>query len=169
MISRTKTTPDGRHTGEISAIAAAAVLRITPQSLSKWTARPDAPVRVQGTRVWVRDPDFFRWREGELIRQAKAESTPVTLDDARARKANAEAELAELDVAKARGEFVAVADYETALGRVLDREMARSRSLAVRLSRFGPDVEAACESEIERMIGEMAAFDDDVIDETIPS
>lgn len=155
-----------RETGWITSAEAARALRMTPQSLSAWTKRPDAPVRVDGTRVWVRDPDFFRWRDEELKRAAKAELAPtVSLDEARTRKALAEAELAELDVAKARGEWVSVADYETALARILDREMARLRALPVRLAHFGPEVEAAAEEEIERMVNEMAGMDDDVIDE----
>jgi hypothetical protein len=115
-----------RETNWISSADAAKALRMTPQSLSAWTKRPDAPVRVDGTRVWVRDPDFFRWRDEELKRAAKAEVAPtVSLDEARTRKALAEAELAEMELAVRRGDFVAVSDYEAALARVLDRSSCR--------------------------------------------
>lgn len=167
MAAKSKTaTVSARETGWITSADAARALRMTPQSLSAWTKRPDAPVRVDGTRVWVRDPDFFRWRDEELKRAAKAEMAPtISLEEARTRKALAEAELAELEVGKARGEWVAVADYGTALARVLDREMARLRALPIRLGHLGPEVEAAVEAEIERMVKEMATMDDDVIDE----
>jgi len=155
-----------RETGWISSADAAKALRMTPQSLSAWTKRPDAPVRVDGTRVWVRDPDFFRWRDEELKRAAKAEVAPtVSLDEARTRKALAEAELAEMDLAVRRGDFVAVSDYESAMARVLDRLMARLRAMPVRLSHLGDECESAVESEVEAVVVELSQMDEDVIDE----
>jgi phage terminase Nu1 subunit (DNA packaging protein) len=130
-----------------------------------WTNRVGAPVRKEGNRVWVRWPDFMRWREQELVRVAVQEANPGDLDTARTRKANAEAELAEIEVAKARGEVVSVADYEGALGRVLDRLTARLRAMPVRLAHLGPEAEAAAEAEAERIVVELAAFDEDVVDE----
>ena len=158
-----------RETGWITSAEAARSLRMTPQSLSAWTKRPEAPVRVDGTRVWVRDPDLFRWRDETLKRPARAALAPtLSLAEARTRKALAEAELAELEVAKSRGEFVAVADYEKALARILDQEMARLRALSVRLAHLGPEAEAAVETEVERMVNEMAEYDSDVVDEPEP-
>lgn len=105
----------------------------------------------------------LRKREAD---KARRESAPtVSLDEARTRKALAEAELAELEVAKARGEFVSVSDYEAALARVLDRLMARLRALPLRLSHLGIESETAAEAEVERMIKELNAFDEDVMDE----
>ena len=125
--------------------------------------------RQRGKVLEYRQPDCaiaLRRREAE---KALREQAPVaTLDEARTRKALAEAELAELEVAKARGDFVAVADYDTALSRVIDRLTARLRSIPVRLARFGDEVEAAAEKETERVIVELNAWDEDVIDETEP-
>ena len=152
--------------GTISAAEAASRLGITAQSVGQWASRPSAPVIKQGTRVYVQWPGFARWREQELVRQAKAEVSPtVSLDEARTRKALAEAELAEMDLAKQRGEFVGVAAYEAALARVLDRLTARLRAMPVRLSHLGPDTEAAAEDEVEAVIVELSQFDEDVIDE----
>lgn len=101
-----------------------------------------------------------------MIRQAVKEVTPTaTLDEARTRKAIAEAELAEMEVGKARGELVSIEDYEKALGRVLDRLMARLRSLPVRLAHLGDTAEVAIEVEVERVVKELHNFDDDVLDE----
>ena len=155
----------GGRAGELSAVEAAAVLRITPQSLSAWTNRADAPCRKMGTRVWVRDPEFFRWREGELKRDAKESASPGDFDTAKTRKMAAEAELAEIEVAKARADVVLVADYESALARVLDRLAARLRSLPIRLSHLGAAVEEATEAECERIVIELNAWDEDVLDE----
>jgi len=155
--------------GEIPSAEAAKRLCVTQQALGMWTNRPGAPVRRDGTRVWVRWPEFMRWREQELVRVAVADANPGDLDTARTRKANAEAELAEIDVAKARGEVVSVADYEAALARVLDRLTARLRAMPVRLAHLGTEAELAAETEAERIVVELSTFDEDVIDEPEPA
>ncbi len=57
------------------ASAAAERLGLTAQAIGQWTIKPGAPVRREGSRVWVRFPDFARWREQELARQAAEEAT----------------------------------------------------------------------------------------------
>lgn len=139
---------------------------MTANAVGMWASRPGAPVRKAGNRVWVQWPAFARWREQELVKQAKAEVAPtVSLDEARTRKALAEAELAEMELAVRRGDFVAVSDYEAALARVLDRLMARLRAMPVRLSHLGDECEAAVESEVEAVVVELSQMDEDVIDE----
>lgn len=153
-------------TGTISAAEAADRLGMTAQAVGQWASRPTAPAVRQGTRVYVQWPGFARWREQELVRQAKAEVAPtVILDEARTRKALAEASLAEMDLAVRRGDFVAVSDYESAMARVLDRLMARLRAMPVRLSHLGDECEAAVESEVEAVVVELSQMDEDVIDE----
>ena len=151
----------------ITATEAGKRLGMTSNAIGQWAGRPTAPAKREGTRTLVQWPAFARWRESELVRVAKADAAPASLDEARARKANAEAELAEIEVAKARGEVVLVADYERALGRVLDRLTARLRAVPVRLSHLGSDVEAAAEKEAERIVVELNAFDEDVMDEPV--
>jgi phage terminase Nu1 subunit (DNA packaging protein) len=154
------------QTDEIRAAEAAARLGLTAQAIGQWAAKSGAPVRKDGTALWLKWPAFARWREEQQVKNALAELAPtVSLDEARTRKALAEAELAELDVAKARGEFVSVADFEAALARVLDRLMARLRAMPLRLSHLGVDAETAAEAEIERVITELHGFDEDVLDE----
>ena len=154
---------------EVLASEAAKRLHMSAQGLGLWTTRPGAPIRKEGSRVWVQWPAFMRWREQELVRVAVQEATPGDLETARTRVANAQAELAELEVAKARGEVVSIADYETALARVLDRLTARLRALPVRLAHLGSDAEAAAEAEAERIVVELSTFDEDVIDEPEPA
>ena len=160
-----KTAPIPHESGEILSNEAAKRLHMSAQGLGLWTTRPGAPVRKDGNRVWVQWPAFMRWREQELVRVAVQDANPGDLDTARTRKANAEAELAEIEVAKARGEVVSVADYEGALARVLDRLTARLRAMPVRLAHLGPEAEAAAEAEAERIVVELSAFDEDVVDE----
>jgi phage terminase Nu1 subunit (DNA packaging protein) len=129
---------------------------------------PAVLVTRQRKAVEYRQPDCainLRKREAE---KAVTEANPGDLDTARTRKANAEAELAEIDVAKARGEVVSVADYEAALARVLDRLTARLRAMPVRLAHLGTDAELAAETEAERIVVELSTFDEDVIDEPEP-
>jgi hypothetical protein len=152
---------DAPDQGEITAAEAGRRLGMTAQAIGQWVNRPGAPARKDGRNTWIRWPDFARWRERELIDEAM----PGDLDTARTRKANAEAELAEIEVAKARGEVVLVADYEAALGTILDRLTARLRGLPVQLASAGPEAEALAETEVERVIVELSQFDEDVIDE----
>ena len=122
--------------------------------------------RERGSRVEYKQPDCaiaLRNREAEKVRREAAPA--VSLDEARTRKALAEAELAEMEVARARGETVSIADYEAALGRLLDRLTARLRAVPVRLSHLGVEVEAAAEAEAERVVVELSQFDEDVLDE----
>lgn len=150
----------------MSATQAAERLGITAQAIGMWARRPGAPVRFEGRRTWLEWPAFARWREAELLAEATRDAQPRSLEEARIRKALAEAELAEIEVAKSRGEYVAVEDYERAVGVVLDRVTARLRSLPPRLERFGVEVESVLEREIEAVIAEMHAEDQDVVDES---
>lgn len=127
--------------------------------------RPGAPARADGTNVHIQWPAFARWREQELVRQAKEEAAPLSLIEAQTRRAVAQAKGAELDLAEREGQLVTVADYETALGRLLDRLMARLRAVPVRMAHHGPEIEAALEREVEAMIVELSAFDEDVLEE----
>jgi phage terminase Nu1 subunit (DNA packaging protein) len=128
---------------------------------------PSVLVTRQRKAMEYKQPDCainLRKRESD---KAVAEANPGDLETARTRRANADAELAEIEVAKARGDVVSVADYEAALGRILDREMARLRALPVRLAHLGTAVEDAAEKEVEQIIVEMSQYDADVIDEPI--
>ncbi len=58
--------------------------------------------------------------------------------------------------------------YGAALGAVLDRLTAGLRSLPPEFARFGPDVEAAAEREVERLVTELHGWDEDAIDEGKP-
>lgn len=150
---------------EITTSEGARRLGLTAQSIGQWTARPGAPVRPIGNRMMIEWPAFARWREQEMVSKAKADATPPTLSDALTRKAVAQARLAEMDAALREGELVTLADYETALGRVLDHLMAALRAMPVRLSHLGPEAEAAVEAEAERVITALQNFDEDVIED----
>lgn len=162
--------PERPINGEISAAQAAERLGLTKQAIGLWCVKPGAPMRREGTRVYVRWPDFARWREQELVAGAKKTAPEGSFVERRqaadARAAEIQMELGEIELAEKRGEVVAVADYEQALARVLDRLTARLRAMPVRLSHLGPEVEAAAEAETERVVKELNGFDEDVVDDT---
>lgn len=156
----------GPRPGEVLQAEMARRLEITAQSCGMWCKRPDAPVRVDGKNVYVRAAEFIRWREKELVAAAIRQAMPtVSFDTARTRKALAEAERAEIEVAQMRGDVVAISDFVAALDRVLVRLTARLRAMPVRFAHLGDDVEAAAEVEVERIITELNRFDEDVLDE----
>lgn len=154
---------------EILASEAAARLGMTKQAIGIWTARPGAPVRRAGARVYVRWPDFARWREQELVAAVKREAPTTSLQERRqvaeARQAEINMERAELALKRELGESVDLADYEVALGTILDRLTARLRGLPVQFSHLGPDVEATAEAEVERIVAELHAWDEDVVED----
>lgn len=160
------------RSGEILASQAAERLGLTKQAIGIWTAKPGAPVRREGTRVFVRWPDFARWREQELVAGAKREVPAGSFlerrQEAEARSAEIRAELDEIALAEKRGESIAVGDYEAALATIIDRLTARLRAMPVRLGRLGSEVEQAAEGEVERIVTELHRWDEDVIDDDEP-
>jgi len=108
-------------------------------------------------------------RRREMDRARRESSATVSLDAARTRKALAEAELAELEVAQARAAALSVTDYEAALGKILERLSARLRSVPIRLAHLGTEVEAAAEAEAERVIIELHGWDEEVLEKPAPA
>ena len=79
-------------------------------------------------------PDFNDWWRELQAQRAAERAAPADYDQAKARKMEADAELAEDAVKKQRGELVAVVDYERALAHALDRVRARLLGLDSRLA-----------------------------------
>lgn len=163
-----KPTATDTDSPEISATEAGKRLGLTKQAIGLWCSKPGAPVRKDGTRLYIRWPDFARWRE-ERLKENGSEKDEGSADAFR-RRALADARNAEiaqarneLALARELGESIAVSDYGVALGAVLDRLVAHLRALAPRLSRFGPEVEEAIDAETERLIGELHEWDEDVL------
>lgn len=95
--------------------------------------------RQRGGRVEYKQPDcataLFR-REREI---AKRESKPASLDDAKARKLEAEAREAELRVSRLLGEVIPTPMHEEAVGEIVDRLRAVLINLA---GNYGVQLEA---------------------------
>jgi hypothetical protein len=98
----------------VSAKEAGRRLGMTDVAVGQWGKKPGAPVRLEGgkrTYVW---PDFPVWYRNELTRNREK---PTTFEDARTRKMTAEAELAEIELAKARADALALGDMEALVAR----------------------------------------------------
>lgn len=64
-------------------------------------------------------PQAGEWYLMEIEKSARGNDAPK-FEDARARKTQAESEIAEIELAKARGEVVEIADVAQEVGRVFD-------------------------------------------------
>jgi hypothetical protein len=104
-MARSKTSDE-----EVSAKEAARRLGMTDAAVGQWGAKPGAPTEVRAGRRWYHWPRFPIWYRTELQRNREK---PTTFEDARTRKMIAEAELAEIELAKARAEALAVSDMES--------------------------------------------------------
>lgn len=150
------------ETGWIESQEAARRLGLTKQAMTRWTSQPGAPVRREERRTLVQWPQFARWREDQQVATSKR-MLPTDRETALARKANAEAGLAELEHAQRLGMLVTIDDATAGVARALDLVAARLRSLSSRFSAFGSEVEAAVDREAEVIIAEMYSMDEDAL------
>lgn len=161
--------PKGVESGEISTVEAAHRLGLTSQAIGQWCKKPGAPIRKKGTRVYVKWPDFARWREQLLLKEAKGESPEGTfarrMQAANARASEIRLAREEIELAKAQGSVVDVRDVEDVTAKILDRLMAMLRTFSARFSELGPHAEEVIDREVERLIEQLHAFDEDLLDE----
>lgn len=86
---------------------------ISLPTVDRWI-RDGCPVKQRGAKgvAWEFNlPDVVTWW-GERQRQAAAGGAPTDIEDAKRRKIAAEASLAELELAKAKGEVAPIRDFE---------------------------------------------------------
>ena len=133
-------------------------LGMTAQAIGIWATKSGAPVVMRRGRRWAQWPAFPEWYRQQISRPA----APADLDEAKARKLAAEAELAEYQLAQARGEFIAVADLEAKIGPVFDVFRAKLLALPGRLApevvacRALPDARGLLERELATVLRELA-------------
>ncbi|HEX6925655.1 MAG TPA: hypothetical protein VF167_09495 [Longimicrobiaceae bacterium] len=115
----------------VSAREAAKRLGMTDQAVGQWAnqAPADTYVLANGRR-WLLWPQFPVWYRQRLQQHAK----PANFDEAKARKMAAEAELAEIELAKARGDALALSDLEAVVARDYTKVRERLQALPGRLA-----------------------------------
>jgi hypothetical protein len=115
---------------------------MTDVSVGEWGVKPGAPVVLKKGRRSYRWPEFPIWYRTELSRNREK---PTTFEDARTRKVTAEAELAEIELAKARAEMLTLSDLEAIVARDYSKVRAKLTALTGRLA---PDV-VGCKTTAE--------------------
>ena len=147
---------------------AARRLAVTHQSVGQWAAKVGAPVRRDGARIYVRWPDFMRWREQEMCKQAVAEATKALREqlerndeggDPFRRKALADAQKAEIDVAERLRTVISVDEAEAVVVQMLTDLRAQlmpfPRTAAPKLlgAKSLQELEARLDVETARLMG----------------
>lgn len=150
---------------EIPQVDLIKVMGLSRNTLAEWARRPGCP-RVQRAGKWLYQwPAFREWYIGERIAAGSGQGKPSDLEEAKMRKLSAEAELAELELAKARGEVVPVARVREAALADHSRVRARLRDLPVRAvqaiagKQTKAQQRAALEALVEEALGELRDMD----------
>ena len=122
----------------MSLTEAAVEVDLSVRQLQKYAKLPGCPRQSDGRGGFRYEwPAFNRFVRETLAREAAEAVKPGDIEEARARKMAAEAELAEVELQRIRGSLVEVAHYERSLSRAFGR--VRSRLLAIP-SRAAPDL-----------------------------
>lgn len=127
--ARRRTGRPRKGEGEVvSARRWAKIAGVRPQTVEEWIAA-GLPAERAGNGPWqIRTALALRWHEDQA-RDAAArpadKDTPANMLEAELRKAVADAELAELKLARLRGEVVPIEEYGKELRRVLGRVRGR--------------------------------------------
>jgi phage terminase Nu1 subunit (DNA packaging protein) len=112
----------------------AALLGVTRQSVDRWMKAGCPYVERADPRTgkqWQLSlPDVVAWREKRAVEAAVGDTSKLDLEEAKRRKTAAEAALAELELAKRRGDVVAIADVVAVIGDQFTACRARLLSVA---------------------------------------
>src|SRR5690606_23096838 len=115
-------------------------LRVTERTITTWVRDRDFPRRVKGRRVTFPEDRCFAWyvayKQSEALRRSRSEE-PADLDTARARKMEAEARIAEIELARIEGELIPLDMHEQRLAMILDRLRAKMLNLP---GRWAPEL-----------------------------
>lgn len=115
------------------------------------------PHRKDGARVLLIMPAARLWYHEHLVEKGRKQAAPKDIDDAKLRKAAAEAEMAELELAKQRNDTMLVDDHEKMLGDAFGRARAKLLNLGPRAAgaAFGAVSLQECQAKIEPIVTEI--------------
>jgi hypothetical protein len=117
-------------------------------------------------KVAIPMPEGRIWYHNYLVEKGKRAAAPKDIDEAKHRKMAAEAELAEIELEKAREELMTVAEFEKAIGDAFSRVRARLTNLAPRLAGVVlgagtvQEAQARAEPLVREAMEELRAADD---------
>jgi hypothetical protein len=92
------------------------------------------PHTKNGRKIEIPMPDGRVWFHEYLVNKGKKAAQPKTIDDAKLRNETARAEMAELELAKARDELMTVDAYERVVTDALTRADAKLQTLSSRIA-----------------------------------
>lgn len=167
----------GRKSGEVVGFAGvpnwlsqAELMRVTGlsrQTLAELAREPDCPQKQSGNNRVYPWPGWMTWYTERRVARAVERVRPADYDEAKARKTAAEAELAELELARERGDLVAMDDamvvFEDRLERLRARLVAIPSKEAHRflgLTKMGEAV-GELRSVVDGVMGEISGEGDD--------
>lgn len=146
----------------------AEVYDVDIRTIRTWVSRgcPFLERGGKGARPWqFESSDVIGWREQQAAIAAVGDVSKVDVDEARRRKLAAEAALSELELAKAKGEVIALEDIQSVWLEIVSN--CRSLLLAMP-SKVAPVVAAESElrpirdlltDEIEECLAELSRFE----------
>lgn len=124
------------------------------------------PHKKDANRVTIPMPAGRTWYYDYLVQKGRTQAAPRSIDEARRRKEAAEAEMSELELAKARQELVVVEDFRTAVAEAFGRVRAKILNLPPRLAgvvvgvNTKPEALARIEPLVLEILAELHAADD---------
>lgn len=120
----------------VSQMQLAGIFGVKTDTIRAWE-RMGCPVEHRGGRGLAsayRPADVIRWREEQATLAAAGDVSKLDLNEARRRKTVAEAALAEIDLARARGEIAEVSIMTRELGNALAATLARLMAVGAKLA-----------------------------------
>jgi phage terminase Nu1 subunit (DNA packaging protein) len=135
------------------------LMKFSRQTAAEWSRRPGCPKVVVDGKTLYRWPAFAEWYYTEKATALLPKPDPMALEEAKKRKLAAEAELAELELAKAKGLVVPVEAFRSALLGAFGRVRAKAREAPGRLTPLliGKGKAALIRAVLERFFTELLA------------
>jgi phage terminase Nu1 subunit (DNA packaging protein) len=116
----------------------AGLFGVTRQTVDRWLKQGcpfvEKADRDRGREWQLSLPAVVEWREKRAVEQAIGDTSKLGIDEARRRKTAAEAALAELELARQRGEVVSLAVVANVIGDQLSACKARLLSIPTKIS-----------------------------------
>lgn len=136
------------------------------KQVTRFVQETDIPHRRAENELFFPWPAARAWVHRYLEDKGKRRASPTDAKDARKRQEIAQAELAELDVAKARNELMTVAQHEKLLGEAFARVRARLANLPPRAAGVVlgattiQDAQARIQPVVDEIFAELRKTDD---------
>jgi hypothetical protein len=136
-----------RAFGDLFGISEAQLERLFHQGMPHEKRAKKSYIPMPAGRVWYTE---------YLVQKGRKQVTPTSLDEARQRKEAAQAEMAELDLAKARDELMTASEFARVLGDAFARARARLQNLAPRIAGtvLGAETITEAQARIEPLVRE---------------